>query len=73
MASFPQASPPTPCAHLYPPDNKTTRHKIRYNVKVRGEKMKHEFQKNLKLRKCKTYKNLTLVLWAFGQYLRKSA
>jgi len=19
MASFPQASPPTPCAHLYPP------------------------------------------------------
>lgn len=23
--------------------------------------------------KCKTYQNLTLFLWAFGQYLRKSA
>ena len=34
--------------------------------------MKHKFQKNWKLRKCKTYQNLTLFLWAFGQYLRKS-
>jgi len=43
-------------------DNKTTRHKIRYNVKVRDEKMKHKFQKNLKLRKCKNISEFNIVL-----------
>ena len=35
MGSFPQASPPTPCAHLYPPPYAPT---IRYY----GEKKKHK-------------------------------